>query len=187
MAYSLYIDKHEEFNCSIQLEGASAQDASARLIIETGDWNLVFDGIIENNQCKIPLKKLKSVMNEGDTGRIRLEVIADDTLLKPWDDTYQALVSKKAVVEFNQPSISENKVKVAVNIQKPINEVDKLGNSFVNILTKNNIGIHNISENKKKVSKLLEKFTEKIQHSNIELNENEFIDIVIDKLTKKTK
>ena len=40
MAYKLYTDKQENFECKIYLEGASLQEAKSRLVVEGNNFNL---------------------------------------------------------------------------------------------------------------------------------------------------
>ena len=56
--YKLYKDKNEEFSCDISIEGSSIEDTQVRIIIESEDWNLVFNGEIKNGKCVVPIKKL---------------------------------------------------------------------------------------------------------------------------------
>ena len=82
--YPLYSDKPNLFECSIQLEGCSLNQASARLIIESEQNSLVFNGEIDNTgACLIPVKKLKGLVSEG--GNMKLEIIADDMYFSPWE------------------------------------------------------------------------------------------------------
>ena len=60
--YKLFTDKPEVFECNIKLEGASLKNSSARLIIESEDVNLMFEGTInKDGKCSIPIKKLKGL------------------------------------------------------------------------------------------------------------------------------
>ena len=116
--YTLYSDKTNLFECDIQLEGASLKEASARLIIETEDLNLMYNGEISSNgNCKINVPKLKNVIKEN--GNIKLEVIADEMYFNPWSSEFNLEASKKLTVEVKeQPKtpIIESKPKVKVNI-----------------------------------------------------------------------
>ena len=101
--YPLYSDKSNLFECAIQLEGCSLNQASARLIIESEQNSLVFTGEIDNTgACLIPVKKLKGLVSEG--GSIKLEVIADDMYFSPWESEYELLQSKQVTVEVKTPS-----------------------------------------------------------------------------------
>ena len=120
--YTLYSDKNNIFECDIQLEGASLSQAFARVIIESKELNLVFNGEINSDgNCRINLPKL-NVLKEG--GDMKLEVIADDMYFNPWNSQFELKKSKSITVEVKQPQeniITENKtrVKVSVNNQTP--------------------------------------------------------------------
>ena len=146
--YKLYSDKTNLFECDIQLEGASLNDASARLIIESDGTNLLYNGEIDSQgNCKINVPKLKNIIKES--GNIKLEVIADDMYFNPWNSEFDLKASKKLTVEVKQQTktpIIESKPKVKVNI---INEAPKKSKRKVvesrkqktnkNILTKKDI------------------------------------------------
>ena len=123
--YTLYSDKHNIFECDIQLEGASLNQAFARVIVEGNDLNLVFNGDINNEgNCRIEMPKL-NMLKEG--GEMKLEVIADDMYFNPWNSDFELKKSKNITVEVKQPKdniIKENKAKVRVNInqQKPVSK-----------------------------------------------------------------
>jgi hypothetical protein len=100
--YAVYKDKSENFSCDVLVEGASINDTQARLILESDDWTLMFEGDIDRNgKCTIPIKKL-NILNEGTMGRIRLEVIADNTVFIPWEDDFKVKMSKRVTVQVNE-------------------------------------------------------------------------------------
>ena len=98
--YKLYTDKQETFECDLFLEGADLKDSSARILVETKDLTLLFPGTIDKSgNCKVPIKKLKGLLGEDTTGNIKLEVIAEDTLIEPWQSEFVVETSKKVTVE----------------------------------------------------------------------------------------
>ena len=116
--YPLYSDKSNLFECQIQLEGCSLSDASARLIIESEQNSLVFNGEInKDGTCLIPVKKLKGLVSEG--GNMKLEVIADDMYFSPWESEYELQQSKKVTVEVKTPN--QNKPKLFESNKPKIN------------------------------------------------------------------
>ena len=100
--YTLYSDKKNIFECDIQLEGASLSQAFARVIVEGGGLNLVFNGhITKDGNCRIEMPKLNMV-NEG--GEMKLEVIAEDMYFNPWNSQFELKKSKSITVEVKQPT-----------------------------------------------------------------------------------
>ena len=148
--YKLFTDKSELFECDIKLEGASLSKSSARLVVETSDYSLLFKGEINSNgKCEIPIRKLKGLIDENTTGNIRLEVIAEDTFFTPWESNFEVDASKKVTVEVKSQQtkkpILETKVKVKVKDEKPtITEKDHVINLF-KLLVKEDINVKNIS------------------------------------------
>jgi len=110
--YKLFRDKTENFSCDVLIEGASSSNASARLIVESPKWNLVFDGVIENGRIDVPIKKL-SILDEGTRGSIRLEVIVEDTVFVPWEDDFLVKQSKNVSVRLHEKATDDGiKVKI---------------------------------------------------------------------------
>ena len=148
--YKLFTDKSELFECDIKLEGASLSKSSARLVVETSDYSLLFKGKINSNgKCEIPIRKLKGLIDENTTGNIRLEVIAEDTFFTPWESDFEVDASKKVTVEVKSQTtkkpIVETKVNVKVKDEKPtLTEKDHVIN-LLKLLVKEDINIENIS------------------------------------------
>ncbi len=108
--YQLYRDINENFVCDIFIEGAKIEDSKVRLVLESKDWNLIFNGYIENGKCHIPIKKL-DILNENLTGDIKLEVIAEGNVFIPWSDKF-IINSTKAVKTLNESIKKDIDVKV---------------------------------------------------------------------------
>ena len=185
MAYKLYTDKQETFECDLFLEGADLKNSSARIIVESNDLTLMFKGKIDKKgNCKVPIKKLKGLLDENTTGDIKLEVIAEDTLIEPWQSDFVVSTSKKVTVEVksqgNKKPIKEVsskpqvKIKSVKNYSNPINEM-------VKILTENNITLQKVVKDKKRIVSILENYSNKIEYKG---GTKKFIREVIKKLPK---
>ena len=148
--YKLFTDKSELFECSIKLQGASLSKSKARLVVETQEYSLLFNGDINSSgKCEIPIRKLKGLIDENTTGNIRLEVIAEDTFFTPWESDFEVDASKKVTVEVKSQQtkkpILETKVNVDVKEKKPTTtEKDHVINLF-KLLIKEDINLDNIS------------------------------------------
>ena len=182
--YKLYTDKQETFECDLFLEGADLKQSSARLIVESKDLTLMFKGEIDDKgNCKVPIKKLKGLMGENTTGDIKLEVIAEDTLIEPWQSDFIVDTAKKVTVEVKsqktKPQIKEStkpqvKVKSVKNYINPINQM-------VNVLIKNDITINEVLQNKQKIAPILKNYANTINYQG---GTQKFIKEVINKLAK---
>ena len=148
--YKLFTDKSELFECDIKLEGASLSKSKARLVVETSEYSLLFNGNISSKgKCEIPIRKLKGLIDENTTGNIRLEVIAEDTFFTPWESDFEVDASKKVTVEVKSQQtkkpIVETKVNVKIKDKKPtLTEKDHVMNLF-KLLIKGDINVDNIS------------------------------------------
>ena len=104
--YKLYTDKIENFEAKIKLEGASLKKSKARLVVEADGFDVMFKGkISDSGKVKIPVKRLRGLIDENTKGSIRLEVIAEDTYFIPWESEFEVQASKKVTVEIK----SQNK------------------------------------------------------------------------------
>lgn len=118
--YKLFKDRAEEFVCDIAVEGVNNNDTEVRLIVESEDWTLMFVGEIRNGKCIIPIKKL-NILNEGQTGNIKLEVNADGNLFTPWEDKFVVKVSKKVTVKLNESKSTKPKTPVKKSLGVKVN------------------------------------------------------------------
>jgi len=116
--YRLLKDKNNEFQCEIRLEGASAKNAKVRLFLEADGCDYSFNGTIEGERCLVPMGKLKKFENLLESGKIRLEVIADDTWFVPYESDYVLEQEKKVTVEVKQPDYESKKALVEVKVQE---------------------------------------------------------------------
>jgi len=162
--YKLFTDKAELFECDIKVEGTSLSKSKARLVVETSDYSLMFNGSIDSNgNCKVPIRKLKGLIDESTNGSVRLEVIAEDTFFTPWESKFEVQKSKQVTVEVktqqDKPIIKESKIKVS-NVKNSIST--KETNHVVNILkllVRENINLDNLKMKKNRVNKIIAVYT----------------------------
>jgi len=171
--YKLFTDKAELFECDIKIEGASLSNSKARLVVETNDYSLMFNGKISSQgKCEIPIKKLKGLIDESSKGNIRLEVIAEDTYFIPWKSEFEIEASKKVTVEVKsqrKPMIESKGPKVKVANIKETKKVKKQGISesekkhiinIMKLLIHENVNIKNLSIKKDKLNKVIATYTQ---------------------------
>jgi len=185
--YKLFIDKAELFECDIKIEGTSLSKSTARLVVETSDYSLMFNGKISSNgKCTIPIKKLKGLIDESSNGNMRLEVIAEDTYFIPWKSKFEIDSSKKVTVEVKSQSdkkvIKENKVQVS-NVKQQITkkEVDHVAN-IMKLLVRENINMKNLHLKKDRLNKIVATYT---KYKPINENKKSVIKGVLKGLYKK--
>ena len=177
--YKLFTDKSELFECDIKLQGASLKKSKARLVVETQDYSLMFNGSISNGgKCEIPIRKLKGLIDEDTTGNIRLEVIAEDTFFTSWESDFEVETSKKITVEVKSQTtkkpIVEAKVKVTTSEQQHVVNLLKL-------LVNENINIKNISYKRNKLNNIVATYLKE----NTVKNTEKVISGVLKKLQKE--
>jgi hypothetical protein len=164
--YKIFLDKTKVFECNIKIEGASLDKSEARLLLESENFTLSFKGEINpDGTVKIPMSKLKGILKENYKGKISLEVIAEDTVFKPWESDYETDISKKVEVKFDnnltetkkeEPIVAKSKMTFSIipdefDTKRHLDEIFK-------ILQKNNVSRKNLVENKKVFNKLVETY-----------------------------
>lgn len=169
--YKLFTDKPEVFECNIQLEGASLKNSQARLIIESEDVNLLFNGsITADGKCTIPIKKLKNLLESNTKGEIKLEVIAEDTYFVPWKSNFVVEASKKVTVEIKsqdaaniiaestpkvQVSGIKNQTKASPAKRQVPNSIREHVTKLVKMLVRGDINVKNLYIKKDKVNNII--------------------------------
>lgn len=122
MAYYLYTDKPNKFNCNVEIEGTSLSKSKVRVVIEANDMTYLFNGRIENNGiCEVNIPKTKNFLPEGTVGVMKLEVIADDVYFEPWTSEFGVKTNKKVNVVVEEQQVEE-KPKLKVEVFQPKNE-----------------------------------------------------------------
>jgi len=170
--YTLYTDKIEKFSAKIKLEGASLKKSQARLVVESEDFDLMFKGTISTGgEVEIPVKRLKGLLEDRSSGKIRLEVIAEDTYFIPWESTFEVETSKKVTVEVKSQGnrkILENKTEVEILSQKPtITEKQHVLN-LVRLLIKEDITVDNLVIKRNKLNNIIATY---IKENTIEVSQ----------------
>ncbi len=190
--YKLFTDKTEIFECDISVEGASLRNSKARLIIESNDVNLLFNGELNSSgKCQVPVKKLKGLIDESTKGSIKLEVIADDTYFVPWESDFVVEASKKVMVEVKSQKnnlITESKPKIKVSGIREEKITTREKNHVVNImklLIKENINIKNLHIKRNKLNNIIATYIRKNPLS--ESKKNKVIKKITQVLVNKKK
>ena len=177
--YKLFTDKSELFECDIKLQGASLKKSKARLVVETQDYSLMFNGSIsKGGKCEIPIRKLKGLIDEDTTGNIRLEVIAEDTFFTPWDTDFEVETSKKVTVEVKTQTTKKPNVEAKVTIT---NSEQQHVINLLKLLVKENINIKNISYKRNKLNNIVATYLKE----NTVKNTEKVISGVLKKLQKE--
>jgi hypothetical protein len=201
--YKLYTDKTEIFECKVKIDGASLSNSKARLIIESEDLNLLFNGKIdEHGNCKIPIKRLKGILPESMKGEIKLEVIADDTYFIPWKSEFSVDASKKVVVEVKSqdadliiesaPKVSVTDVKNTESIVTTVAPTESTPDiskvikehvvNLMRLLLREDISIDNIVFKKTKANSIISTYLNSQKVELTESTKNQIVEGLLNKL-----
>ena len=174
--YKLFTDKIENFEARIKLEGASLKKSSARLVVEAENFSLLFKGSIdENGNVKVPVRRLRGLLDENTNGAIRLEVIAEDTFFTPWESTFEVETAKSVKVEIKSQQaapITEANSSVEIKSQaepvKPTITEKVHVIAIMKMLIKEDISIENLHIKKDRLNNIIAEYVVK---ENIEENQ----------------
>ena len=162
--YKLYTDKIENFEAKIKLHGASLKKSKARLVVEADGFDIMFKGkISDSGIVKVPVKRLRGLIDENTKGTIRLEVIAEDTYFIPWESNFEVQASKTVTVEIksqNKKRLKESKSTAHVLSQVALTEKEHIIN-IVKMLIKEDINIENLHIKRNKLNNIVATYVQK--------------------------
>lgn len=167
--YKLFTDKIENFEARIKLEGASLKKSSARLVVEAENFSLLFKGSIdENGNVKVPVRRLRGLLDENTNGAIRLEVIAEDTFFTPWESTFEVETAKSVKVEIKSQQatpITETQTSVEIKSQSK-SDIPTISEkvhviAIMKMLIKEDISIENLHIKKDRLNNIIAEYVVK--------------------------
>ena len=170
MSLKLYTDKSEIFECNVSLEGASIKNSKLRAILKFDDKNLMVEGKINSNgKGKIVFPKLNNISEDGEVGKMELEVIAEDAYFQPYKEVFKVETSKKATVEV----LNKKSLKPKIVVEKITPEFE-----LMSLLKERGITKKMLIKNKSNFSKVLYNYYK-------EANINEGFDKFLQKVLKQ--
>jgi hypothetical protein len=179
MSYVLYTDKNENFECTVDVTNASLKDSQVRLVAEGENLNLMFPGKIENGKAVIPIKRVKGLLGENTTGKLRLEVIVDDMFFSPWESDFVVEQHTSVKVQVTEQKTT-SKPSVSVKVNQPKSIKDAIAGEIAKKLIEQNISADNIGKYRVKASKTINAYFER--HAEYDQYKANIISEVIRKL-----
>ena len=179
MSYVLYLDKNENFECTVDVTNASLQNSQVRLVAEAGHINLMFPGEIKNGKATIPIKRLKGLLGENTEGKLRLEVIVEDMFFSPWESDFIVEQHTSVKVQVSEQKIN-TKPSVQVKVTQPKSIRDSIAVEIASILSEQRITKENIGKYRPRASKVINQYFEK--HAEYDQYKANIISEVIRKL-----
>jgi hypothetical protein len=172
MSLKLYTDKSEVFECNVSLEGASIKESKLRAILKFDDKNLMVEGKIKSDgKGEILFPKLKNISEDGEVGKMELEVIAEDAYFQPYEETFKVVTSKKATVEV----LTKKSLKPKIVVEKITPEAE-----LMTLLEKRGVTKEMLVKNKSRFSKVLYNY---YKEANINEGFDKFLQTVLKKLS----
>tara|TARA_Y100000310_G_scaffold10207_1_gene10922 strand:+ start:373 stop:891 length:519 start_codon:yes stop_codon:yes gene_type:complete len=171
MSLKLYTDKSEIFECNVSLEGASIKESKLRAILKFDDKNLMVEGKIKSDgKGEILFPKLKNISEDGEVGKMELEVIAEDAYFQPYEETFKVVTSKKATVEV----LTKKSLKPKIVVEKITPEAE-----LMTLLEKRGVTKEMLVKNKSRFSKVLYNY---YKEANIQEGFDKFLQTVLKRL-----
>lgn len=143
--YKIFKDKERVFKCNVDVQGVDIKDCKARLIYESDNGIFMLKGEIDKSGiCKIKIPKEK-FLDEGTSGKIYLEVIAESTIFEAWNSEFEVQFDKKVKIVLEENSdkkeeelISEDStenIKVSASVIE--DDLENNEDDYVSLETKN--------------------------------------------------
>jgi len=132
--YNLELDQDKNFECFLKVQGTSLKKSKINLVIEANELDIKFRGSInESGKVTIPIKKLSNVLDENVTGKLYIEVIAEDTYFVPFKSDYTTSFSKKVTLSESVMLDTKPSVEVLTAKQHAVRFVKQMIEQKVNI------------------------------------------------------
>ena len=114
----LMIDEENELTFQVQIEGTRPGTSKCRLMLESKDMSLAFDGQSSGDEVSVTLPPLDHVLKEG-TYDMTLEVVVDDRFFEPLKlqgaFEKRLKVTAEAVIVKTKPKVKTSATLVEVN------------------------------------------------------------------------
>ena len=167
--FEIFSDKTKEFQCKVRVEGAALNKTKARMVLESDQHNLIYEGTIDGKGwCTIHITPTRELFVEGAVGKAKLEVIAEDTYFIPWESDFKVKSEKKVTVEVLQSEAPKLSDKPKVTVTQKINKMNEkkvtisdVSEKLYEHLITNGITSRAIRTRPKKITKLVEGFMRK--------------------------
>jgi hypothetical protein len=132
--YNLELDQDKNFECFLKVQGTSLKKSKINLVIEANELDIKFRGSInESGKVTIPIKKLSNVLDENVTGKLYIEVIAEDTYFVPFKSDYTTSFAKKVTLSESVMLDAKPSVEVLTVKQHAVRFVKQMIEQKVNI------------------------------------------------------
>ena len=133
--FRIPLDTPKTFECVVQVDGAPLSETTVRLVIDTKSFALVFPGTIDTDgNVTVEIPKLNKLIPEGKMGPISLEVVVDDTIFYPFNDTYETFNMKSVQIEDDSIDVKvDGKPVMNNNVERLASALSKKGITSANI------------------------------------------------------
>jgi hypothetical protein len=157
--YSLYLDKPTEFSCEVSVKNASLKNAFARLIVEAKDGiSLMFPGELKDGQCNVRINRLKGLLDENSTGKVKLEVIVEDTYFSPWSDNFLTEEHTSVKVQVKEQTKKSDKPILEVKVKENAQKLSAPANHLVVICERFGINKKNFGARKSDFKQIIKEY-----------------------------
>ena len=145
-AIDLMIDEENELTFQVQIEGTRPGTAKCRLMLESKDMSLAFEGQSTGEEVSVTLPPLDHILKEGNYD-MTLEVVVDDRFFEPLK--LQGTFEKRLKVTAESVTVrSKPKVKTSASLVEVKKKSDKPAKVSVSNNTKRKRSV--VSESKRK-------------------------------------
>jgi hypothetical protein len=109
--------ENDSLKFKINSEGIDVNKVEPRLVLITKEnKNYLFLGEIHNDVCKFNIPRLE-LLNTGDEGKIKFEIISEDMYFSVWEDNFHIKTKANIKIEemISQINKEEEKKKITID------------------------------------------------------------------------
>ena len=162
--YNLYLDDPRSIKCEVEIEGADASNSKARLMIETKNRCLYFNGTVKGNgEVEIPINMLKGVLGENVKGTMLIELVVDDMLFTPWKSEFVTKVKRQVALNIKEgldKTVSQSN-RPGVKLKMKTFSDREHADSLFNLLKEYRIPFNKLGANKDKLKAVVNAYVRK--------------------------
>jgi len=157
----LNVNESTKLDFDLSIAGADERDIQARFFININEMGIVFPAKINNGTITIKIPQLDNYIKNGlseDLYNAKLEILADETTLTPWEGQIKINRPVKVKVKMTEVKKVVESLKLDIKVKDPKIKIESKILNGEKDVDENCGEDHDKDKKKKKKSKLANKF-----------------------------
>lgn len=123
------VNESTKLDFDISIAGVEERDIQARFFLNMNEMSIVFPAKIDNGVITFNIPQLDNVkngLNEGDLYDAKIEVLADETILTPWEGQVKIKRPMEVKIKMTEMRKAIDNLKLDIKIKNPKLKVKKI-------------------------------------------------------------